>query len=152
MKTRNISRRLQETFGDPIGSYAGESLVGVRDERSTCPGCGEESSKCQCSESGVCPSCGGMPVDGVCMCEGSMDEDVCAECGMMYVEGEGCGCTHLEEAKKKKGPSKKTAQKILRGTKTFKEKMKKVEKWADDPAAAAAWMAKKATGKWPSQE
>ena len=41
---------------------------------------------------------------------------------------------------KKKGPSKKTAQKILRGTKTFKDKMKKVEKWADDPAAAAAWM------------
>lgn len=45
---------------------------------------------------------------------------------------------------KRKGPTKKTAKKILRGTKTFKDKMKKVEKWADDPAAAAAWMMKKA--------
>jgi len=52
----------------------------------------------------------------------------------------------------KKGPTKKTAQKILKGTKTFKQKMKKVEKWADDPAAAAAWMMHKATGKWPSEK
>lgn len=126
-------------------------MVGVRDGRSTCPGCGADSSQCTCPTSGVCPSCGGMPIGGECMCEGAMDEDICAECGMMYTEGEGCGCTHLEEAKKK-GPSKKTAQKILRGTKTFKEKMKKVEKWADDPAAAAAWMMKRATGKYPSQE
>jgi hypothetical protein len=34
----------------------------------------------------------------------------------------------VSEAQKKKGPSKKTAQKILRGTKTFKDKVKKVEK------------------------
>lgn len=53
---------------------------------------------------------------------------------------------------KKKGPTKKTAQKILRGTKTFKDKVKKVEKWADDPEAAAAWMMHKATGKWPSEK
>lgn len=53
---------------------------------------------------------------------------------------------------KKKGPSKKTAQKILRGTKTFKDKVKKVEKWADEPEAAAAWMMHKATGKWPSEK
>jgi len=53
---------------------------------------------------------------------------------------------------KKKGPSKKTAQKILRGTKTFKQKMKKVDSWADAPAAAAAWMTHKATGKWPSEK
>jgi hypothetical protein len=58
----------------------------------------------------------------------------------------------VSEAQKKKGPSKKTAQKILRGTKTFKQKMKKVEKWAEDPAAAAAWMMHKATGKWPSEK
>lgn len=147
-----MSRRLQETFGDPIGSYAGEPLVGVRDEGSECLGCGMDSSECQCAASGVCPQCGGMPVGGECMCESTMDEDVCAECGMMRVEGEGCGCTHLEEAKKKKGPTKKTAQKILRGTKTFKDKMKKVSGWAENPAAAAAWMTKKATGKWPSQE
>jgi hypothetical protein len=45
---------------------------------------------------------------------------------------------------KKDGPSKKTARKILRGTKTFKDKMKKVEKWADDPAAAAGWLMNRA--------
>jgi len=53
---------------------------------------------------------------------------------------------------KSKGPSKKTAQKILKGTKTFKDKVKKVEKWADEPEAAAAWMMHKATGKWPSEK
>lgn len=59
----------------------------------------------------------------------------------------------LEEGKKKrKGPSKKTAKKILKGTKTFKQKMKKVSGWASDPAAAAAWMMHKATGKWPSEK
>jgi hypothetical protein len=59
----------------------------------------------------------------------------------------------VSEAKKKhKGPSKKTAQKILRGTKTFKDKVKKVEKWADEPEAAAAWMMHKATGTWPSEK
>lgn len=90
---------------------------------------------------------------GECSCGGLNEAmEPCSECGMMYVEGEGCGCTHEMDEAKKKGPSKKAAQKILRGTKTFKEKMKKVSSWADDPAAAAAWMTKKATGKWPSQE
>jgi hypothetical protein len=74
----------------------------------------------------------------------------CSEFGMYEVEGS-CGCTHMEEAKKK-GPSKKTAQKILRGTKTFKDKVKKVSGWADEPEAAAAWMMHKATGKWPSEK
>lgn len=64
----------------------------------------------------------------------------------------------IERAKKKKkksknkGPTKKTAQKILRGTKSFKQKVQKVKKWADDPEAAAAWMMHKATGKWPSEK
>lgn len=49
------------------------------------------------------------------------------------------------------GPSKKTAKKILKGTKTFKDKVKKVKKWAKDPEAAAAWMMHRATGKWPSE-
>ena len=56
------------------------------------------------------------------------------------------------EEEKTPGPSKKTAKKILRGTKTFKDKVKKVEKWADDPEAAAAWMMHKSTGKWPSEK
>jgi hypothetical protein len=74
----------------------------------------------------------------------------CDECGMYEVEGS-CGCTHMEEAQNK-GPSKKTAKKILRGTKTFADKMTKVSGWADEPAAAAAWMMHKATGKWPSEK
>ena len=277
MKTRNIYARLREAFGDPIGSYAGDAPVGVRDERMECAGCGMQISQCDCPSSGTCPTCGMMPIGGECECSGltesaeevytpqdeMMDEpeicpdckglgrlsratprwpngkickrcdgtgelidpeepsgsmedvinleasdpscdlcddegivdcpecggglssceecdgkgfvpctceaadaaepwnlrrrgvsesvDPCSECGMMPVEGEGCGCTHLEEAKKK-GPSKKTAKKILRGTKSFKDKMEKVSGWAEDPAAAAAWMTKKATGKWPSQE
>jgi hypothetical protein len=56
------------------------------------------------------------------------------------------------KSSEKKGPSKKAAQKILRGTKTFKQKMQKVSSWAEDPAAAAAWMMHKATGKWPSEK
>ena len=72
----------------------------------------------------------------------------------------GCGCGKSEgvcecgmtEAKKQKGPSKKAAKKILKGTKTFKQKMQKVSGWAEDPAAAAAWMMHKATGKWPSEK
>ena len=124
---------LQEKFGMPIGAYAGEPAVGVRDQRE--------------SEL-LCPSCGMMPVDGACGCEHS---DVCPKCGMMPLSvDEPCSCMVAEA--KKGGPSKKTAKKILRGTKTFKEKMKKVEKWADDPAAAAAWMTKKAYGKWPSEK
>lgn len=76
-----------------------------------------------------------------------------------YLTGDAKMQAYEEEAEhgmhaeaKKKGPSKKTAQKILRGTKTFKQKMKKVEKWADEPAAAAARMMHKATGKWPSEK
>ena len=57
-----------------------------------------------------------------------------------------------KSTKRKKGPSKKTAQKILKGTETFADKMKRVSGWADNPAAAAAWMMHKATGKWPSEK
>lgn len=91
-----ISRILRERFGDPIGSYAGEPLIGVRDEASD-----------------VCSSCGMMPIDGECGCEaqvcdcgkpveqcecsGHMHEGVepCSECGMLEVD-ESCGCTHNE--------------------------------------------------------
>lgn len=73
-----------------------------------------------------------------------------------YLTGDAKLMAHGEEEihaeAKGKGPTKKTAQKILKGTKTFKQKMKKVEKWAEDPAAAAAWMMHKATGKWPSEK
>lgn len=57
------------------------------------------------------------------------------------------------KAAKNKGPSKKTAQKILRGTKTFKQKVQRVKGFATkNPAGMAAYLMKKATGKWPSEK
>jgi hypothetical protein len=151
---------IREAFGEPIGRYAGIAVVGVRHEP-------------QAEEVTVCKECGLMPIGGACGCgtyiknnspvkegraakmelgTGSCSareaDEPCDQCGMMEVEiGQGCGCV-----KETKGPSQKTAKKILKGTKTFKDKMKKVVGWADDPAAAAAWMMHKATGKWPSEE
>ena len=93
MNRKDISTTLQERFGDPIGSYAGNAPVGVRDEED-----------CE-----VCEKCGMMPVEGCCGCvEESEDAKPCDECGMLEVEGN-CGCKHMDEAKRK-GPTKKTAQ------------------------------------------
>ena len=145
--------------------------------KETCPVCGMSS--CECGDYGdnVCSSCAMMspsieaPSCG-CLSTGEemLEEKTCSECGMnesvcecgmdegMGARCEACGmdesvceCGYMSEAKKK-GPSKKTAKKILRGTKTFAQKMKKVSGWAEDPAAAAAWMMHKATGKWPSEK
>jgi hypothetical protein len=95
---RNIAKILQERFGDPIGSYAGDAPVGVRDEVSVCPHCGmmPVGGRCGCSE-----DCGCGAPSGECSCgmktEGAdvTDEGLstCDECGMLEVEG-GCGCTH----------------------------------------------------------
>lgn len=62
MAKSQLNETLLERFGDPIGSYAGEPLMGVRDEQG---------------------------------------DSVCEDCGMMKIEGEGCGCSDLDEAKKK---------------------------------------------------
>jgi hypothetical protein len=185
MHRNSIQRKLQERFGDPIGSYAGNPPVGVRSETDdvVCPDCGmiPIAGQCGCSaENDVCPSCGMMPIQNKCGCKNSINEyGECAggctsgsckctsspakesqektcECGGSMNEDGVCECgsTHLEEGRKKKrkGPSKSTAKKILKGTKTFAQKMKKVSGWADNPAAGAAWMMHKATGKWPSQK
>ena len=162
---KNMHRMLSEMFGDELSPVMGTKIgktpgiaavgaVGVRDLRDgvVCPGCGEMpiGGQCGCSDSDTCPMCGQMPptVDASCTCGGlSEGKDTCDECGMYE---DVCECGMNEAKKKKGGPSAKTARKILRGTKTFKDKMKKVEKWADNPAAAAAWMMHKATGKWPS--
>lgn len=174
-----LTRKLYETFGEPIGSYAGDPPVGVRNEGSPCPDCGMMpiAGKCGCEAvaGDTCPKCGMMPVDGMCECYSGMSRHVnesgcgcgmnqsgtcecgmkeaeaCDECGGMVEDGT-CECGREMKEEKRKGPSKKTAQKILRGTKTFKDKVKKVSSWADDPEAAAAWMMKKATGKWPSEK
>lgn len=170
---KNLEKTLVEMFGDPLepkmGTRVGElpgitsvGAVGARDMREDelggiCPDCGMMpiDGKCGCAadESGVCPTCGMMSIhlDKPCSCglNESVDEATsCKECGM---NEDVCECGYMNE-KKKPGPSKKTAQKILRGTKTFKQKMKKVAGWAEDPAAAAAWMMHKATGKWPREK
>jgi hypothetical protein len=164
-----------DKIGTKIGDeYAGEPAVGVRDMREAgvcsecgtmpvdgececgcmvedkmCSGCGMSMHDCMCDvEEDTCSVCSMMPVNNSCGCGLLESEKTCAECGMK--EGI-CECG-INEAKKKKDPTKKTAQKILRGTKTFKDKMKKVSGWAKDPAAGAAWMMHKATGKWPSEK
>jgi hypothetical protein len=96
--SKHITRKLQERFGDPIGSYAGDTPVGVRSVQET-------------QEGLVCDCCGMMPVDGQCGCEesdvmaleksgktASVYEAVepCDECGMMPLENEGCGCSRTE--------------------------------------------------------
>lgn len=169
-------------IGTKIGDdYAGEPAVGVRDmreegicaecgtmpvegececgcmtEEEMCSGCGMNMSDCMCgveTDSDACPMCSMLPVNNSCGCDSSyeIEEPNLCSCGANLNEGEICEC-EMNEAKKKKGPTKKTAQKILRGTKTFKDKMKKVSGWAKDPAAGAAWMMHKATGKWPSEK
>ena len=80
----NIAEILQEKFGDPIGSdvYAGAAPAGVRSVN-------EEK----------CPKCGMQDCD----CDHANEAASCSQCGMMPLESEGsCGCTHVNEAKKKK--------------------------------------------------
>lgn len=78
----SIRQILQERFGDPIGSYAGDAPAGVRSiEEEHCPQCGMED----------------------CECDHTNEADSCNQCGYMEVEGS-CGCTHeMSEAKKKRG-------------------------------------------------
>lgn len=151
MRDTTIIKRLQERFGDPIGSYAGNAPVGVRsvDETLVCPACGmmpldggcgcEESCSCgapqgECTcdmSSGSCPGCGMLPINGVCGCSGLVEgAEPCAECGMLEVD-ESCGCTHTESD-------------VLEVTPPGKEKMVKALK--KDPSIdnpwAVAWAAK----------
>jgi hypothetical protein len=74
-----VYRKLNERFGLPIGRYAGEPLVGVRDERMVEP----------------CPHCGMLSVNGTCGCE--HEHDVCEKCGMMPQNVEStCECGLME--------------------------------------------------------
>ena len=137
---------LAETFGDPIGSYAGEAPAGVADERAfgeVCAKCNmmpqdlESGCGCEAMEHDACEMCG-MPIDQ-CACQQMM---TCPKCGMMPSEpGSECTCAMAEA---KAGPSKSTAKKILKGAVTATEKAQKVDSWATNPWAAANWMSKKA--------
>jgi len=148
-------RMLEEVFGEPLKIVISEpvKLEPVRVKISLDDDVLDDDSS-QNPEEDVCPTCGMMMVDGEYGCAVE-NLETCPGRGMLAdqcaCEDESvmCGCG-MREAKQ--GPTAKTAKKILRGTKTFKEKMKKVSGWADDPAAAAAWMMHKATGKWPSEK
>ena len=134
------NRKLIEAFGDPIGSYAGITAVGAHDLGEPCHKCSmmpDVEFDCGCnSEEEVCEGCG-MPVEQ-CACGGG---DVCPRCGQMSLEpGAPCTCG-LQESK---GPSKKTAKKILKGAVTATQKAQQVDSWATNPWAAANWMSQKA--------
>lgn len=79
MSVTKFDKILRERFGDPIGSYAGDAPVGVRD----------------LDDVEVCEDCGMMPVEGVCGCGG--DVSPCDKCNMLEVAGS-CGCTLLDES------------------------------------------------------
>lgn len=52
---------------------------------------------------------------------------------------------------KKRGPSKAAAKSWVKGTKKFKDKVKKAKSAGmENPEGFAAWMTHKATGAWPS--
>jgi len=99
---RSIETILQERFGDPIGSYAGDAPVGVRSiDEDVCPTCGMKDCECDhtMSEEETCTA-----TLGPCVGSNRISEaEICNQCGMMPLEGDGCGCTHLEEAKKNRG-------------------------------------------------
>lgn len=128
-------KRLQEMFGEPLSPekdwhkkvelYKGDApsgAPGLNPAVEVCPGCGmmRIEGKCGCGDEMVCHQCGMMHVDGKCGCEMSEAAKTC-ECGMN--QGEGCGCTHLDEdddsyldeGKKKKKMSKK--EKVIKGLK-----------------------------------
>lgn len=81
---KNYNKIIEEAFGEPIGSYAGDAPEGA-------PSIQAE----------VCPACGMMPIDGKCGCPGMKHDDmVCPKCGMIHIhEADKCEMT---EAKKQK--------------------------------------------------
>lgn len=138
MKTRNIRLRLRETFGDPIGSYAGDAPVGVRDEGGECVGCGLPIFRCECPTSGTCPACGMMLLGGECGCSGrlGLNEAIepCDECGMYEVDGS-CECKHMDEGDELGEVAPKGYEKIVKALKK--------EPSVDNPWAVAWSMRKK---------
>jgi len=81
---RSTTELLQEMFGEPIGNYAGDVPAGAPDIRAK-------------KESNLCTKCGMKN----CQCDHVSEAEACNQCGFMEVEGS-CGCTHVNEAKKKK--------------------------------------------------
>jgi len=58
MVKTHLNKILLEKFGDPIGSYAGEPLIGVRDEE----------------EEDICEKCGLLKLDELCGCVENISE------------------------------------------------------------------------------
>ena len=101
-------KKIQERFGDPIGSYAGDAPVGVRsveeaEDAGPCEACGllPIDGECGCLHgSSSCSGCGNPPENCACsVAKPGVYEGVepCEECGMLEVGGV-CGCTHMAES------------------------------------------------------
>lgn len=167
----NVKISLDNEFEEDICPTCGMMMIDGKcdcSDAEICPSCGmmhttiEDSCSCEMDhEAKMCRGCG-MP-QNMCMCKDQiqdMDEASCTG-GCTYGT---CSCTatenkehtgdELSEAKKKKGPTKKTLKKIFKGDKTFEDKLEKVKSWGTvtDPSAYVAWATKKITGKYPSQK
>jgi hypothetical protein len=98
MRQNRLTKKLNETFGDPIGSYAGDAPVGVRseDDVSVCPSCEMTviDGDCGCVYDDLC-DCGMPPEECVC---GPLDESVepCPGCGLIPVDGT-CACNREDD-------------------------------------------------------
>lgn len=84
MSTKNYAKLLSEKFGEPIGSYAGQPVVGVRDERTKCPECGSTYAiDGDEPESLLCHDCGSTySKTGKLL---NVYEVVCGKCGLIHV-------------------------------------------------------------------
>jgi len=58
MVKTHLNKILLEKFGDPIGSYAGEPLIGVRDEE----------------EEDICETCKMLKLNKLCGCSDNVSE------------------------------------------------------------------------------
>lgn len=87
---RTLNALIREAFGDPIGSYAGQSMIGVRDEFPRDCGCGMTANECECNSSSIefeqgdyCPICNSIAesIKKICTC-GWINEDA----GVSYAD------------------------------------------------------------------
>ena len=123
---------LAEIFGDPLNVSSLDPIEvsnELGDIEEVCPDCGMMpiNGRCGCAakENGVCPICGMFPIDGQCGCKSTKLPSSLPD--ESQESSSGCGCSGMNQGScvceaKRKGPSKKTAKKILRGTKTFAQK------------------------------
>ena len=160
---RDIRRKIQEVFGDPIGMYAGNPPAGARTQKAgICPDCGmfAVAGSCGCdeewpgadsmpgtriqrprlAEGAQCSQCSMMEIGGTCECGMNEMDEVCSECGMNEVECE-CsmnqdGSTHMDEGQDMKADMEEVAPP---GYEKVVKSLKK-DTSVDNPWALAWWM------------